>query len=87
MESVRVDYNREEDKINAIDGAVPEIWIEVCGKYNDDVHRVRDITDMGPYSGLYECIDDNNEEFYYIVEEDNALYKYKRRNVYNKLGL
>ncbi len=87
MESIKVEYDEDSDTITKIEDEKPELWINVCERFNDDVHRIRSITDMESFTGLFECIDDDNKVFYYIVEEDKALYKYKRRNVYEKLGL
>lgn len=87
MESVRVEYAVDKDEVKRIEGEKPEPWVDICERFNDDVHRIRDISDMAPFTGLFECIDDENNSFYYIVEEDKALYKYKRRNVYKKLGI
>ncbi len=87
MESIKVVYDEGSDIITKIEGEEPELWIDVCARFNDDVHRIRNISDMETFTGLFECIDDDNNVFHYIVEEDKALYKYKRRNVYNKLGL
>lgn len=87
MKSVMVKYDEDSDTISGHDGSESESWAKVCEKYNDDVHRVRDVSDMGTYTGLFECIDDDNNTFYYIVEEDKDLYRFKRRNVYKSLGL
>lgn len=87
MESIKVEYDEDSDSITKLEGEKPELWINVCERFNDDVHRIRSITDMESFTGLFECIDDDNKVFHYIVEEDKALYKYKRRNVYEKLGL
>ncbi len=87
MKSVMVIYDDTSDTITAHDSAKPEGWAVVCEKYNDDVHRIRDVADMETYTGLYECIDDDNNSFYFIVEEDRELYKLKRRNFYKNLGI
>lgn len=87
MDSIKVEYNEDSDTITKIEGEEPELWLDVCERFNDDVHRIQSISDMDKFTGLFECIDDANTVFHYIVEEDKALYKYKRRNVYNKLGL
>ena len=86
MESIKVEYDQESDTIIKIEGEKTEPWIGVCERFNDDVHRIRNISDMDTFTGLFECINDENKVFHYIVEEDKALYKYKRRNVYKKLG-
>ena len=87
MKSVMVTYSVDSDTISGHDGSESESWATVCEKYNDDVHRLRDIADMGNFTGLFECIDHNNKRFYYIVEEDKELYRFKRRSLYKTLGL
>ncbi len=87
MKSVMVTYNEDSDTILGHEGSESESWATVCEKYNDDVHRLRDVADMETFTGLFECIDDNNKRFYYIVEEDKELYRFKRRNLYKTLGL
>lgn len=87
MKSIKVEYSEDTDTITTIEDEKPELWIDVCERFNDDVHRIRNISDMDTFTGLFECIDDDNKVFHYIVEEDKALYKYKRRNVYKKLGI
>ena len=87
MKSVMVMYDEASDTISGHDSSESEFWADVCEKYNDDVHRTRSVADMGTYTGLYECIDDDNKSFYYIVEEDPELYKFKRRGFYKKLGI
>ncbi len=87
MKSVMVMYDEASDTISGNDSSESEFWADVCKKYNDDVHRMRNVEGMGTYSGLYECFDDNNKCFYYIVEEDPELYKFKRQGFYKKLGI
>ena len=87
MKSVMVKYDEASDTISGHDSSESESWADVCEKYNDDVHRIRNVTDMGTYTGLFECIDDSNKSFYYIVEEDPELYKFKHRGFYKKLGI
>lgn len=69
------------------EGAEEEDWAAVCTKYNDDVTRVCDVTDQGEYTGLFECFDDFNASFFYLVKEDKALYRMKHRRFLDNLGL
>ncbi len=87
MKSIVVNYDKEKDSIEIQDTANEEDWIEVCGKFNNDVHKVRLVSDLGDYNRLYECYDDGNNSVFYAVEEDAELYKLRRKNVYKKLGL
>lgn len=86
MKSVMVDYEEEADAIEMKENAKEEDWVDVCRRFNDDVHRLRDVSDMDAYTGLYRCFDDDNRPFYYMVEEDAALYRLKQRQFLNKLG-
>lgn len=86
MKSVRVDYEEKDDGIALKESAKEESWVTVCRRFNDDVHRLRDVSGMGVYTGLYRCFDDDNREFYYMVEEDETLYQLKHRQFLNKLG-
>ncbi len=87
MKSIIVNYDKEKDAIELRDDATEEDWVEVCGKFNDDVHKIRTLSDLGDYNRLYECYDDDNKSVFYAVEEDAELYKLRRKNVYKKLGL
>ncbi len=87
MKSVMIIYDNTSDTISGHDSSDSESWAEVCGKYNNDVHRIRDVEGIGTYTGLYECFDDANKSFYYIVEEDPELFRFKRRGFYKKLGI
>jgi hypothetical protein len=59
----------------------------VCKKFNDDVSRIKDVTDLKSYTGLFECFDDANNSFFYLVQEDKELYRMKHKHLYNNLGL
>lgn len=87
MKSIQAAYGESEEKITVRDGAKTEDWGEVCRKFNDDVERVRDVRDVGTYTGLYVCRDDADTCFYYLVEEDRALYRLKRKHFLDNIGL
>lgn len=87
MKSIRVDYDEKTKGIEIPDASADENWVEVCEKFNDDVHRICDVTDQGTYTGLYECYDDDNRKSHYLVEEDRALYRRRHTNMMRNLGL
>ena len=64
-----------------------EAWVSVCRRFNDDVSRICDVTDIEDYTGLFECFDDKNNKYHYLVKEDKALYRMKHRHFYDNLGL
>ena len=67
--------------------AEEEDWVKVCHKFNDDVERVMDFEKHQDYTGLYVCCDDYNNPFYYLVREDKALYRMKRKYFMDNIGL
>lgn len=87
MKAILVDYDVKSDKITIKNDAEEMYWVTVCEEFNDDVHRIRGIRDMDDYTGLYECIDDDNKSSYYIVEEDSELYRVKHRHFLDSIGL
>ncbi len=62
-------------------------WPQVCRRFNDDVERVCDVTDLIGYTGLYQCFDETNKGVFYLVEEDTALARLKRRHFLENLGI
>ena len=87
MKSIQAEYDESSKKISVREGAEPESWVDVCRKFNDDVSRICDVTDMEGYTGLFECFDDANKGFYYLVEENKALFRMKQRHFRGNLGL
>lgn len=87
MRSIQAEYDRETNRISIRDKASQESWVSVCERFNDDVSRICDVTDVENYTGLFECFDDKNERFYYLVEEDKTLYRMKHRHFRGNLGL
>lgn len=86
MQSLHVQYNKDDGTIAGIDNASPEPWEEVCERFDNDVRRITDVTDQAGYTALYACYDENNEAVYYLVEEDQTLIKLRRRTHLRKLG-
>lgn len=74
-------------KITVKKDAEVEDWVAVCRKFNDDVSRICDVTDQEDYTGLFECCDDENRKFFYLVKEDKNLYRMKHKHFFNNLGL
>jgi hypothetical protein len=87
MISIRAEYDKETKKIAIHEGASEESWIRVCARFNDDVSRVCDVTGIKGYTGLFECCDDKNERYYYLVKEDKALYRMKHKHFMDNLGI
>lgn len=87
MKSIQAEYDEAEKKVSVKEGAEQEDWVAVCRRFNDDVSRICDVTDLEDYTGLFECFDDHNDRFYYLVREDKALYKMKHRHFLDNLGI
>lgn len=87
MRAIRIEYDEKEKRIGTIESAGEENWPDVCEKYGGDVHRVCDAEEKGVYTGVYQCFDDDNRSFFYLVEEDRALYRARHANMMRNLGL
>ncbi len=86
MDAILVKYDSEKETFEVIKEAVVEDWVKVCSRYNDDVHRLRDVDDVGAYNALYECFDEKDRKQYYLVREDDALFKMRRKNFLSNIG-
>jgi hypothetical protein len=86
MKSLHVHYDEATERIEPVGSAGVEDWVAVCARFNDDVHRIRDIRDQGEYTGLYACIDEENATFFFLVQEDATLKQLRRRVFLGKLG-
>lgn len=86
MKSIQAEFKKEPREIKFKDGAEQEDWVKVCRKFNDDVERVCDVSDMGEYTGLYQCFDEANKGFFYLVEEDSSLFRMKRKHFLDNIG-
>ncbi len=87
MKAIQVDYDPESKKVTIKKNGEKEDWAEVCKKFNDDVERIMDYDKHKDCTGLYVCRDDNNNPFYYLVREDRALYRMKRKHFIDNIGL
>ena len=87
MKSIRAEFEEMSKKISIKKDAKEEDWAKVCQKFNDDVSRICDVKDQEDYTGLFECFDDENKRFFYLVKEDKDLYRMKRKRFYDNLGL
>jgi len=87
MQSIQAEFDETSKAITIKKDAETEDWVSVCRRFNDDVSRVCDVTDIEDYTGLFECFDDKNDKYWYLVKEDKALYRMKRRHFYDNLGL
>ena len=85
MKSIQAEYDSQ--TISVKPDAKPEDWPTVCQRFNDDVERIRDVEDMEGYTGLYACYDDTNTIFYYLVQENKALYRMKRKTFLDNIGV
>lgn len=86
MKSLQVQYDKAEDKLTFIKKQSKEEWVDVCERFDNDVHRLRDEKAHPPYTGLYECFDEDNNPTYYLVEESAELRKIRQQVFLSKLG-
>ena len=86
MKALQVTFDRDKDDITPVGEKRAENWIDVCERFDDDVHRIRDVAEPEPYTALYACYDEDNMPSYYLVEEDRQLDRIRRRVFLNKLG-
>jgi len=87
MKSIQADFQKDPQEIKIKPGATQEDWVEVCKRFNDDVQRVCDVVDLEDYTGLYECFDDGNKAFFFLVKEDKSLFRMKRRYFLDNVGI
>jgi hypothetical protein len=86
MKSIQADFQQDPQEIKIKDGAKQEDWTVVCRRFNDDVERVCDVNGLGKYTGLYHCFDELNNGVFYLVEENQALFRMKRRHFFDNIG-
>jgi hypothetical protein len=86
MNSLQVEFDEATETIDTIETQSPEPWDAVCERYDNDVQRIKDVSDHEGYSALYACYDENNQPVYYVVEEDEALMKLRQKTFLSKLG-
>jgi hypothetical protein len=87
MKCIQAEYDETSKEISIKKNAPEEDWVKVCAKFNDDVSRICDVTKPKGYTGLFECRDDRNEKFFYLVLEDKNLYRIRHKHFYDNLGL
>ncbi|MDY0375035.1 MAG: hypothetical protein RBQ72_04815 [Desulfobacterium sp.] len=86
MKSIRADYDKETQQTTVKEGAKPEDWVKVCTRYNDDVHRILDVESIEGFTALYRCFDDDNREAFYLVNEDESLFRLRRKHFLRNIG-
>lgn len=86
MKSIRADYDKENHQATIQQEAKPEDWVKVCTRYNNDVHRILDVTAVEGFTALYRCFDDDNKEVFYLVNEDEKLFRLKRKHFLKNIG-
>jgi hypothetical protein len=86
MDAILVEYDIEKNTLEFVKGVVVEDWIAVCSRFNDDVRRVRDVDDIETYTALYECFDEKDKKHYYLVKEDDTLFKMRRKIFLRNIG-
>jgi len=87
MKCIQAQFDKDNDQITIKEGAEGEDWVKVCQKFNDDVGRLQDVADLEDYTGLYECFDDKNVRFFYLVKEDKSLFRMRRRRFLDNIGI
>ena len=86
MKSLHVNFNEATQAIEPIDSASQEPWDVVCERFDNDVRRIKIVSDPKGYNAVYACYDENNQPVYYLVEEGDVLTKLRRRTFLDKLG-
>ena len=86
MKSLHVNFNEATQAIDPLDDVSPEPWDGVCERFDNDVRRIKSVSDSKGYSALYACYDENNQPVYYLVEEGDELTKLRQRTFLGKLG-
>jgi hypothetical protein len=87
MKCIQADYDDAAQKFFIAKDAKTEDWAAVCSKFNDDVERIGDISDLDDYTGVYACTGDTGKKVFYLVREDKALFRMKHRHFFDKIGL
>ena len=85
MKSIQAEFQKDPREIKIKDGAEQEDWPQVCRRFNDDVERVCDVS-VEKYTGLYQCFDEMNKGFFFLVEEDDSLFRMKRKHFLDNIG-
>ena len=86
MKSLHVNFNEATQAIEPIDSTSQEPWEDICERFNNDVRRIKTVSDPRGYNAIYACYDENNQPVYYMVEERDVLAKLRHRTFFDKLG-
>ena len=86
MKSLHVNFNEATQAVEPIDNASQEPWEDICERFNNDVRRIKTVSDPKGYNAIYACYDENNQPVYYLVEERDVLTKLRHRTFLDKLG-
>ncbi|WP_372680540.1 hypothetical protein [Desulfosarcina sp.] len=86
MKSLQVHFNEATQTIEPVDNASLEPWEEICDRFNNDVRRIKTVSDPRGYTAIYACYDESNQPVYYLVEERDVLKKLRHRTFLDKLG-
>jgi hypothetical protein len=86
MKSLRVNFDEATQAVDPIDNASPDPWDVICERFDNDVRRIKTVSDTKGYNALYACYDENNQPVYYLVEEGEGLTKLRHRTFLDKLG-
>ena len=86
MKSLQVNFNEATQAVEPIDNTFQEPWDDVCDRFNNDVRRIKTVSDPKGYNAIYACYDENNQPVYFLVEESDVLRKLRQRTFLHKLG-
>jgi len=86
MKAIRAKLESDNETPVIVEGAEVEDWLAVCERFDDDVHRIRDLAGIEDYNSLYECFDDDNRSHLYLVAEDASLHRIRRKHFYRAVG-
>ena len=86
MQALQVNFIEADQSIKKMADATPSSWEAVCERFDNDVHRVKIVTDPDGYTALYACYDENNQPVYYLVEENQDLSRLRHKTFLDKLG-
>lgn len=86
MQSLQVNFDETTETIEPIESASPEPWDAVCERFDNDVRRIKTVSDTKGYNTLYACYDEDNQPIFFLVKEDEALATLRQRTFLSKLG-
>jgi hypothetical protein len=86
MKSLHVNFNQATQTIDPVDNASQETWDEIFERFDNDVRRIKTLSDPRGDNALYACYDENNRPVDYLVEESDELTTLRQRAFLDKLG-